>query len=194
MSISNSERFPLRADFRRAYDSNELRDFATADPRHSAEDYEAHLPVLKRFFYLEVKLIAVQFAALRANAPSSENEKALLGLKAHLVASCHLLDAQETALHVTALTSLIEFTICSGVSAALGILVYIEGSNDWTTIVSFTLFGLCLVYKILDYASYFPDAWFQISEADYKRLVTEARNRNSDLHHREVASRVFEMD
>ncbi|KAJ4989502.1 hypothetical protein SVAN01_05037 [Stagonosporopsis vannaccii] len=193
MSISDSGRFPLRADFRRAYGSIELRDFEPLDRSTSAEDYEAHVPALKRFFYLETKLIAEQMAALRAEAPGSENKKSLLGLKAHLVASYHLLDAQETALKVTTLTSLIEFAVCSGVAAALGILAYIEGS-DWTTIVSFTLFGLCLAYKILDYISYFPDAWFDISEADYERLVMEARNRNSDTPHRRATSRFFEAD
>jgi membrane protein YdbS with pleckstrin-like domain len=96
-------------------------------------------------------------------------------VKAHLVYSYHLLAAQEHALRVTTLTSLIEYTACSLVSAALGILVYIEGSKKWTTIVSFVLFALALVYKAFDYVAYVRESWFQISEADYKRLMGEAK-------------------
>lgn len=192
MSISDSARFPLRTDFRRTFDSFELRDFELLNPTHSAEDYEAHLPALKRFFYLETKVMAEQIAALRAGAPGGEHEKSLLGLKSHLVASYQLLDAQETALKVTTLTSLVEFSICTSVSAALGIVVYMEGDNDWTTITSYTLFGLCVFYKIFDCISCLPDAWFDISEADYQRLAMEARN--SGVHHRGATSRFFEAD
>jgi hypothetical protein len=78
-------------------------------------------------------------------------------------------------LKVTALTSLIEFGCCSMVSAALGILVYIEGPRTWTTIASLILFGLCLVYKLAGYAAYFIETWFVIDDTDYKRLMTEAK-------------------
>ncbi|KAJ8114896.1 hypothetical protein OPT61_g3338 [Boeremia exigua] len=178
---STSGAFPLPGDFRRAYDSVELRDLELLDASHSAEDYEALLPALKRFFHLETKLVEKKLVTLRSKSSEVRNEKSLLGLKAHIVSSYHLLNAQEAALKVTTLTSLVEYTVCSVVSAALGILVYIEGSGRWTTIASIVLFGLCLVYKFFDYAAYIPEAWFDVSEADYKRLMTETRNRTEHL-------------
>ncbi|KAF2628653.1 hypothetical protein BU25DRAFT_457458 [Macroventuria anomochaeta] len=120
------------------------------DSSHDGEDYDTLLPSLKRFFYLEMKLVDEKIATLRMNLLGSENEKSLLGIKAHLVSSYYLLVAQEIALMATTLTSLIEYTRCSAVSAALGILVCIEGSKEWTTIASFILFGLIPTYKILN--------------------------------------------
>lgn len=181
---SSSGAFPLRGDFQRAYDSIELRDLEPLDPVRGAEDYDALLPSLKRFFYLETKLLDEKTATLPTETPGSENEKSLLNLKAHIVSSYYLLETQETALRVTTLTSLIENTCCNVVSAALGILVYIEGSREWTTIASYTLFGLCLVYKVFDYTAYVLEAWFEVSEADYKRLMTEARKREYDTEYR----------
>lgn len=181
LSISKSAKLPLRADPRHTVDSIELR--GSERLGNGAEDYEALLPALKRFFYVETKLIDEQNAAGRAQTTNSGHEKSLSGVKAHLVASYHILDAQETALRVTTLISLVEFSICTIVSAGLGILSYIEGSANWTNIASYTLFGLCVAYKLSDYASYFPESWFDINEADYKRLMTEARNRNSDTEY-----------
>lgn len=113
---------------------------------------------------------------IAALTPGGEDDmNSLLGLKAHLVTSYYLLVAQEDALKVTTLTSLIEFACCSLVSAALGILVYIEGSRTWTTIASFTLFGLCIVYKLFGYTAYLRATWFEIDESGYKRLITEAK-------------------
>lgn len=185
---SNTSTFPLQADFHRAYDSIELRDLEPLDPSHGGEDYEALVSSLKRFFYLETKLVDEKTTALQAEAPGSENEKSLLGLKTHLVSSYHLLVAQETALKVTTLTSIIEYVGCSLVSAALGMLVYIEGSREWTTIASFILFGLSVVYKVFDYAAYVLEAWLQVSEADYKRLMTEAKNKQDNTEYRRTAS------
>lgn len=194
MSVLSSGRFPLRPDFRRSYASIELREVEPGDPYHSAGEYEALLPVLKRFFYLETKILDGQIAALHTQTSPGQNEKSLSNLKTHLVASYHVLNAQEAALKTTTLTSLIEFAVCTCVSAALGILVYMQGSRKWTSIASVTLFGLCLVYKILDYASYIPDSLFNISEADYKRLAMEARSRNSNIEYRGETSRIFETE
>jgi hypothetical protein len=166
---------PLRADFRHAYDPIELHDLEPLDLNYDGEDYGAVRPLLQRFFYLETKLVKEKIAALRAEPSSSENKKALLRVEAHLVSSYHALTAQEHALRVTTLTSLIEYTACSLVSAALGILVYIEGSREWTTIASFVLFGLALVYQTFIYVAYVLEAWFQVSEADYGRLMGEAK-------------------
>ncbi|KAF9700515.1 hypothetical protein EKO04_001283 [Ascochyta lentis] len=171
----SSVTFPLRADFPRAYDPIELHDLEPLDSSHGSEDYDALLPSLKRFFYLETKLIDAKTIALRTHVDSSETEKSLLGLKAHIVSSYRILIAQETALKVTTLTSLIEHTVRSAVSAALGILVYIEESSGWTTIVSFILFGLSVGYTIFGYAAYLVETWFEVSEADYKRLMIEAK-------------------
>jgi hypothetical protein len=173
---SDFETFPLRADFQRAHDSIELHDLEPLDLNQHREDYEALLPSLKRFFYLETKLIDAQTNALETSASTSDTQKSLLRLKAHLVSSYHLLSAQETSLKVTTLTSLIEYILCSVVSAALGILVYIEGSAEWTTIASFILFGMCIMYKAFDYVAYILEAWFEVSEADYRRLMMEAQD------------------
>lgn len=145
------------------------------DHDYSDEEYNDLLPSLKRYFYLETKLIHAKSAALPTEAPGNENEISLLSLKGHLVSSYHLLVAQERALKVTTLTSLIEYTACSLVSAGLGILAYIEGSTEWATIGSFILFALALAYKAFGYTADVLGAWFQISEADYKRLLAEAR-------------------
>ncbi|KAJ4347443.1 hypothetical protein N0V95_005445 [Ascochyta clinopodiicola] len=166
---------PLRAAFQGAYDFIELHDLEPLDPSHGDEVYAALLPSLKRFFYLETKLISEKTAALQTSVNSGETEKSLLGLKAHIVSSYRILIAQERALKVTTLTSLIEHTARSAVSAALGILVYIEDSAGWTTIVSFILFGLSVAYKIFIYSAYLLETWFEVSEADYKRLMIEAR-------------------
>ncbi|KAH6633104.1 hypothetical protein C7974DRAFT_164717 [Boeremia exigua] len=176
-------RFALRANFRRAYESIDIRDLEQPGRGHSAEDYETLLPAIQRFFYLETKLVEEKDIALRAKASGSETEKSLFGLKAHVVASYHLLNAQETALKVTTLFSLVEYTVCSVVSAALGILVYVQGSSEWTTITSIVLFGLCLVYKFFDYVSYVPEAWFEVSEVDYKRWLKEARECRLGIEH-----------
>lgn len=189
MRSPNSDMFPLRADFRRAYDSIELRDLEPLDPSHGGEDYKALLPSLKRFFYLETKLVYEKTAVLQSEAPGSDNEKSSINLKAHLVSSYHLLVAQEHALKVTTLTSLIEYTACSLVSAALGILVYIEGSREWTTVASFVLFALALVYKAFDHAAYVLEAWFQVSEADYKRLMMEAKDNHATTEYRRKGTR-----
>lgn len=189
MRSPSSDMFPLRADFRRAYDSIELRDLEPLDPSHGGEDYNALLPCLKRFFYLETKLVYEKTAVLQSEAPGSDNEKSSINLKAHLVSSYHLLVAQEHALKVTTLTSLIEYTACSLVSAALGILVYIEGSREWTTVASFVLFALALVYKAFDYAAYVLEAWFQVSEADYKRLMMEAKDNHATTEYRRKGTR-----
>lgn len=121
-------------------------------------------------------MIRGKTAALSSRILSEEDDKrVLLGLKAHVVSSHHVLAAQENALEVTTLMSLIEFACCSLVSAALGILVYIEGSRTWTTVASFILFGLSLTYKLFDYAAYLRGTWFDIDKNDYKRLMTEAK-------------------
>lgn len=175
----NSSTVPLRADFRHAYDSINLHDLAPLDPNYGGEDYETLLPSLQRFFYLETKLVKEKTAALRTEHPSGEHKKSLLRVEAHLVSSYHLLAAQEHALRVPTLTSLIEYIACSLVSAALGILVYIEGSREWTTIASLILFALALVYKAFDCAAYVLEAWFRVNEADYRRLIREARNEHA---------------
>lgn len=162
-------------EFQRAYDSVELCDLERLNLGCVAADYEKLLPHLKDFFYLETKIIDDKAAALCKHVPDRKGEEALLGLKAHLISSYQILIAQESALKVTALTSLIEFGCCSMLSAALGILVYIEGSRTWTTIASFILFGLCLVYKLADYAAYFAETWFVVDDTDYKRLMREAK-------------------
>ena len=172
---SFSGTFPLRMELQRAYDSVELCDLERLDLGRVSADYEKLLPHLKDFFYLETKIIDDKAAALCAHIADRKGEEALLGLKAHLISSYQVLVAQEAALKVTALTSLIEFGFCSMVSAALGILVYIEGSRTWTTIASFILFGLCLVYKLANYAAYFIETWFVIDDTDYERLMAEAQ-------------------
>jgi hypothetical protein len=99
----------------------------------------------------------------------------LLSLKSQLISSYPLLIAQENSLEVTTLTSLVEFGICSLVSAALGILLYIQGVRKCTTIASFLLFALCVLYKALCYAAYANEMLFDVSEADYGRLLNEAK-------------------
>ena len=176
---SSSGTFPLRADFQRAYNSIELHDLEPLEPNRGSEDYDMLLSSLKRFFYLETKLINEKMAALQTDDNASETESSLLNQKAHVVSSYYILAAQENSLKVTTLTSLIEYTACSAVSAALGILVYIEGSKEWTTIASFILFGLCVVYKVFGYTAYVLEAWFDISEADYNRLIMEAKDKDN---------------
>ncbi|KAF3040502.1 hypothetical protein E8E12_006928 [Didymella heteroderae] len=175
MRSPSSGTFTLRADFRRAYDSIELHSLEPLDPSPGREDYETLLPSLKRFFYLETKVVNEKTVALQNKAPDRDSERSILSLKAYMISHYRLLAAQEYALKVTTLTSLFEYTACSLVSAALGILVYIEGSREWTTIASFILFALALVYKAFDYVAYVLEAWFQVSEADYRRLITEAK-------------------
>jgi hypothetical protein len=167
--------FPLRAEARRSYESIELQNLEPLDPNHGSDDYEALLPLLKQFFYLETKLINAQTFPREFGSNNNETEKSMRSLKSHLVSSYYLLAAQETSLKATTLTSLVENSICSITSAALGILVYVEGSSEWTTITSFVLFGLCFLYKVSDYAAYIGGAWFAINETEYKRLVMEAQ-------------------
>lgn len=169
--------FRLRAGLR-AYNAFEPHNL---EPIHSGHDgdYDALLPSLKRFFYLETKLIADMTTALRTD--TNKNGISLVGLRANLVSSYHVLIAQEYALKVTTLSSLIEYAACSFVSAALGILVYIQGSAAWTTIVAFILFGLCVVYKVVELTAYIMEARFEVDEADYKRLLIEARKRQVNL-------------
>lgn len=186
----DSSMIPLRADFRHAYDSIELHDLEPLDPNYGGEGYEVLLSSLQRFFYLETKFVKDKTAALRAETSNGENKKALLRVEAHIVASYHALVAQEQALRVTTLTSLIEYTACSLVSAALGIPVYIEGSKEWTTIASFVLFALALVYKAFDYVAYLLEAWFQVSEADYKRLLMEAKSEHEETDYQGQRVRV----
>jgi hypothetical protein len=188
-SDSMSGTFPLRMEFQRAYDSVELCDLERLDLGCVAADYEKLLPHLKDFFYLETKIVDDKAAALCTHIPDRTGEEALLGLKAHLISSYQILIAQEAALKVTALTSLIEFGCCSMVSAALGILVYIEGSRTWTTITSFILFGLCLVYKLADYVAYFIETWFVVDDTDYERLMTEAKVDQSQTEYSRQMSR-----
>jgi hypothetical protein len=172
---SDSSTFPLRTAIRNAYDSLELHDLEPLHPKHTVEDYDTLLPSLKCFYYLETKLIAAKSTALETSPDPNETPDSLFSLKAQLISSTHILIAQEASLKVTTLSSLIEYSICSLVSAALGILVYVQGIRDWTTIASLLLFGLCVFYKSFSYAAYVREMWFDVGEADYRRLVMEAR-------------------
>lgn len=166
---------PLPADFRYAYDPMELHSLEPLDTNYGREDYGALLPSIQHFFYLETKLVREKTAALQDEPLSGEHKKSLLRVEAHLASSYYVLAAQEHELRVTTLTSLVENTACSLVSAALGILVYIEGSGGWTTIASLILFALALVYNAFDSAACVLEAWFQVSEKDYRRLMAEAK-------------------
>lgn len=165
---------PLRSTMALAYTWVELNDIEPPRPEHAAQSYEQLLSVIQRYFYRETKAIAsrdnVEFF-------KSGESGSTLALKAHLVSSYYVLSAQEDALKVTTLTSLIEFAMCCAVAIALGVVVYIEGSTEWSTIASYVLFAVCLSYKTLGWIAYLVSSKVNVKEDEYKRLVMEARER-----------------
>ncbi|PSN64274.1 hypothetical protein BS50DRAFT_68578 [Corynespora cassiicola Philippines] len=179
-SISWSLRLPSHYE----HGPFELHDLESMDAKQISSDYSDLLPSLRSYFYLETKLIASQ---LRFHSPADDDAPAtgapstsVTRLKAHLISSYHLLRAQEAALKITTLTSLIEFSICIFFSVALGILVYIEGGGEKSTIAGLVLFVCWLIYEVSGIFAYLKDAWITIGDDDYKRLVEEARTSRND--------------
>lgn len=150
-------------------------------PNQNFSPYDDLLPQLHRYFYLETKVIAEKTNALDSIGPDfAEERDAIDRLKTHIVSSYHILRGQETALKVTTLTAVGEFTVCSVVATALGICAYIEGSSWWTTVTSYVLFVGVFIYEVSGFVAYVALLRFRVNETDYRRWMREARSRVED--------------
>lgn len=152
----------------------ELSNLAPYGSTQSTREYDKLLPQLQRYYYLETKSIAKKQTA--ASSPSQHYTKD--NLKTELMASYHALSSEEPTLKVTTWISLVEFVLCTAVSIALGIFIYINGSSKWIVITSYGLIDLCLVYKGSAWVAYLLDLRVKMDEADYRRLMDEAKVEN----------------
>lgn len=53
----------------------------------------------------------------------------------------------------------------------------------WTAIASFVVSALALVYKASEYVAYLHEARFQVSEANHKRLMEEAKIEHAETEY-----------